>query len=293
MRVLLVEDDELLGDGIQAGLALNGFQVDWLRDGLQAQAAVAQADFDLLVLDLGLPHIDGLSVLRGMRERQIGLPCLILTARDAVGDRVAGLDAGADDYLVKPFALEGVARLTGLLNQLLRLAQLEHGGLPRTDDIDPLRCCTQLCEELAAQVGPRGPRLKVEGRAARLAATHEASLRMALSNLLHNAIAHSPADGEICLRLHEDAGLLRLCVLDQGPGLPPEAGELVVQRFYRAPGASGSGSGLGLAIVERIACLLGGRLLLSTPADGRGLCACLELPRAADGQSGASASRRA
>lgn len=132
MRVLLVEDDELLGDGIQAGLILNGFTVEWLRDGAQAMVAVEDESFDLLVLDLGLPRMDGLRVLKNMRDNGSNLPCLVITARDAVGDRVAGLDAGADDYLPKPFALEELAaRLRALYRRppVARSANPSHGDL--------------------------------------------------------------------------------------------------------------------------------------------------------------------
>ena len=119
MRVLLVEDDALLGAGVRAGLAQAAFTVDWVGDGVAAEAALAAHDYEALVLDLGLPKRDGLAVLRSLRGRGAQLPVLILTARDAVADRVAGLDAGADDYLVKPFEL---AELQARLRALLRRA---------------------------------------------------------------------------------------------------------------------------------------------------------------------------
>lgn len=115
MRVLLVEDDELLGSAVQAGLDQAGYTVDWLRDGRQAANALQDDEPDLLVLDLGLPGKDGLTVLRELRARESALPVLILTARDMVEDRIAGLDVGADDYLVKPFDLgELSARLRAI-----------------------------------------------------------------------------------------------------------------------------------------------------------------------------------
>ena len=115
MRVLLVEDDPLLGDGVQAGLQDMGHTVDWVRDGVAAEEALAAGAFDLLVLDLGLPRQDGLTVLRKLRRGGSALPVLVLTARDTVADRVTGLDAGADDYLVKPFDLEELgARLRAI-----------------------------------------------------------------------------------------------------------------------------------------------------------------------------------
>ena len=119
MRLLLVEDDALLGEGLLDGLTEAGFLVDWLRDGQSAITALqTQHSFDLMVLDIGLPVLDGLAVLRWLRGQKITLPVLLLTARDAIDDRVAGLNAGADDYLIKPFALtELVARLRVLLRR--------------------------------------------------------------------------------------------------------------------------------------------------------------------------------
>ncbi len=115
MRVLLVEDDALLGDGIQAGLRQRGFVVDWVRDGVAADLALDGGDFAAVVLDIGLPRRSGLEVLARLRARGKAVPVLILTARDNVDDRIAGLDAGADDYLVKPFDLgELAARLRAL-----------------------------------------------------------------------------------------------------------------------------------------------------------------------------------
>lgn len=115
MRVLLVEDDELLGSAVQAGLEQSGYTVDWLRDGKLAANALRNEEPDLLVLDLGLPGKDGLTVLRELRARDSKLPVLILTARDMVEDRIEGLDVGADDYLVKPFDLgELTARLRAI-----------------------------------------------------------------------------------------------------------------------------------------------------------------------------------
>jgi DNA-binding response OmpR family regulator len=130
MRVLLVEDDQLLGSAVQAGLEQAGYTVDWLRDGRLAAAALADEEPDLLVLDLGLPGRDGLRVLAELRARGSDLPVLLLTARDTVDDRIAGLDAGADDYLVKPFDLgELSARLRAIARRRSgRAAPLIHHG---------------------------------------------------------------------------------------------------------------------------------------------------------------------
>jgi DNA-binding response OmpR family regulator len=118
MRILLAEDDPVLGDGLRTGLAQAGFTVDWVRDGAAAEHALVCEEFALLVLDLGLPGMDGLTVLRRLRQRGASLPVLILTARDATEVKVAGLDAGADDYLVKPIDLDELAaRVRALLRR--------------------------------------------------------------------------------------------------------------------------------------------------------------------------------
>ena len=109
MRILLVEDDELLGDGLAAGLRHCGYNVDWLRDGESAHAALTTDDYAALVLDLGLPRLDGMAVLRLLRAEGNAIPVLILTARDTTWDKVGGLDSGADDYLVKPVDLDELA----------------------------------------------------------------------------------------------------------------------------------------------------------------------------------------
>ncbi|MDP2693338.1 MAG: response regulator [Gallionella sp.] len=118
MRVLVVEDDALLGDAIQAGLKQSGYAVDWMKDGVSAEQALATEPYAAVVLDLGLPRLSGLEVLRRLRGRNIPIPVLILTAMDTVDDRIKGLDAGADDYLVKPFDMgELAARLRALIRR--------------------------------------------------------------------------------------------------------------------------------------------------------------------------------
>lgn len=115
MRILLIEDDELLGDGLRTGLVQYGYAVDWLKDGVAADQALKTENFDLVVLDLGLPKMSGISVLQNLRSRGLTMPVLILTARESIEDRVKGLDSGADDYLTKPFDLDELcARLRAL-----------------------------------------------------------------------------------------------------------------------------------------------------------------------------------
>ncbi len=115
MRILLVEDDELLGDGLRTGLIQYGYTVDWLKDGLSADQALKTENFEIVVLDLGLPKMPGITVLQNLRGRGQTMPVLILTARESINDRVKGLDSGADDYLTKPFDLDELcARLRAL-----------------------------------------------------------------------------------------------------------------------------------------------------------------------------------
>ena len=124
MRVLLVEDDPMVGESVRQGLRQDGFAVDWVNDGRAAELAVDNAVYDVMLLDLGLPKKEGLEVLRALRRRGNRIPVLIMTARDAVSDRVRGLDAGADDYLVKPFDLDELAaRIRALLRRQSGRAQ--------------------------------------------------------------------------------------------------------------------------------------------------------------------------
>ena len=132
MRVLVVEDDLQLGDALAAGLRQLGHVVDWLGSGVEADGALTGAQYDVMVLDLGLPGGDGMSWLERWRSRGLVLPVLILTARDGVGQRIAGLDAGADDYLVKPLTIDELAaRLRALVRRSSGRAQSvwRHGNL--------------------------------------------------------------------------------------------------------------------------------------------------------------------
>ena len=145
MRIWLAEDDPMLGDGLRAGLRQLGFQVDWVRDGLAAEHELATGDYAAAVLDLGLPLKDGLDVLQAARARKISTPVLVLTARDAVPDRIRGLDLGADDYVVKPVDLH---ELGARLRSLVRRA---HGQIQ-----DTLQCG-------ALQLDPAGRQVSLNG----------------------------------------------------------------------------------------------------------------------------------
>lgn len=118
MRLLLVEDDPVISDALQRSLTQSGYAVDLLSDGLQADAALAANSFDIVILDLGLPRMDGLTIVRRLRQRKNRVPVLILSARDSIQDKIDGLDCGADDFLPKPFELaELEARLRALLRR--------------------------------------------------------------------------------------------------------------------------------------------------------------------------------
>ena len=118
MRLLLVEDDAMIGEAVLDALRAEHYAVDWVRDGAMADSALRSENYDLVLLDLGLPKRDGLDVLRSLRARRSAVPVLVATARDAVGDRIAGLDAGADDYVVKPYDTEELlARIRALIRR--------------------------------------------------------------------------------------------------------------------------------------------------------------------------------
>lgn len=164
MRLLLVEDDEMLGEAVRTGIAQEGYAVDWLRDGPAARQALASDSFDLVVLDLGLPGCSGLEVLAHARAAGVETPVLILTAWDAVADRVAGLDAGADDYLTKPFDLEELAaRLRALGRRAGGRAEavLRHGPIA---------------------LDPAGRTVELDGAPVELSAKEFALLHMLLEN---------------------------------------------------------------------------------------------------------------
>lgn len=141
MRLLLVEDDPMIGAAVQNGLRQQGHSVDWVKDGRSAELALIDTVHELVLLDLGLPGKSGLELLAALRKRGLTLPVLVITARDSVADRVRGLDAGADDYLVKPFDLDELsARIRALMRRRSGRASpfIEHGELtlnPATHEV--------------------------------------------------------------------------------------------------------------------------------------------------------------
>lgn len=132
MRLLLVEDDEILGDGLKAGLSMEGYAVDWVKDGILADEALQSNLYELMVLDLNLPRMSGIRILEELRKRKDHTPVLILTAKDTLDDKVLGLDSGADDFVVKPCDLAEIcARLRALYrrNSEGKLPLIEHKGV--------------------------------------------------------------------------------------------------------------------------------------------------------------------
>jgi len=132
MRLLLVEDDEILGDGLVEGLKMEGYAVDWLTNGKLADEALKTNSYELVVLDLNLPDMEGLDILKALRARKDETPVMVLTAKDTVPDRVIGLDSGADDFVIKPFELDEVcARLRALArrNEGRSVPNIEYKGI--------------------------------------------------------------------------------------------------------------------------------------------------------------------
>lgn len=153
MRVLLVEDDPIVGDAVVQALRGGGYAVDWVRDGNTGDIALRGGEFDLVLLDLGLPKLPGVQLLKRLRERKNRVPVLILTAQGSVQDRVAGLDAGADDYLAKPFEL---AELEARVRALIRRS---HGS-----EVNCLQCGPLSFDTSARQAAIDGAALELSPR---------------------------------------------------------------------------------------------------------------------------------
>lgn len=296
--VLLVDDDAPIRRMLRRTLAAEGYDVAAVADGGAALAQVERSLPDLIVLDVALPGLDGLAVTRRLREKGLPVPILLLTARDALAERVAGLDAGADDYFVKPFEVDELTRREAQLLELLlrnagtvvtrELALDEVWGadaeagtnvvdrydllaLAREDAAAPAAARGEevALAELARTVAARdaGARVVVEPDAEHAAVQAEpVALERAVGNLVHNARTHGPQGGAITITigLSPDGTHARVTVADEGPGLVAEQARHAFERFWRGDGARAGGSGLGLAIARATAERHGG----SVGADG-------------------------
>lgn len=271
MRLLLVEDDSMIGASVQKGLRQDGFVVDWVRDGHAAELAAANGVYSLILLDLGLPKKDGLDVLATLRKRGDATPVLVLTARDAITDRVKGLDSGADDYLVKPFDLDELAaRIRALLRRQAGRAEpaLHHGELAREVIAEHMLLATSKNIDLGVA---RSEAVAVSG--------DREGLRVMLGNLVDNAVRYTPNGGKIDVSVFSEAEGAVIEVVDNGPGIAPEDRVRVFDRFFRSAGQEIPGSGLGLAIVKNIAERHHARVILTDGPGGRGLAASVVFPR--------------
>lgn len=203
MRILLVEDDELLGDGLAAGLRHCGYNVDWLQDGETARSALATEDYAAAVLDLGLPRLDGMSLLRGLRAGGNNIPILILTARDSTWDKVGGLDSGADDYLVKPVDLD---ELAARLRSLTRRASGHSKPLLKVREVE---------------LDPAARRVRLKGEPVEVSAKEFAILEMLMRNM-----------GKVISRAQLESALY-----GWGEGIESNAVEVYIHHLRRKLGA--------------------------------------------------------
>ena len=242
MHLLLVEDDPRLGDLVARLLGGERHLVERAASGNAALEMAEAPGLDAIVLDVGLPDISGLEVARRLRARGSVVPILMLTARDAVADWVAGLDSGADDYLTKPFAIE---ELSARVREALEAVAAD-AGVRLVLDLEPA---------------------PVHG--------DEARLRQLAGILVDNAIKHSPSGGRVTVTVRLGA---RLTVEDEGPGIDPAHLDKAFDRFWRAPGAPAGGTGLGLAIARWIAERHGGTIQAGNRVPGPGASFVVRVP---------------
>jgi len=282
MHLLIVEDDARLSRTLTRLLTADSHVVDaaaTARDGLDL--ALGDAGFEAIVLDVGLPDGDGLSVCRDIRRSGSTIPILMLTARDTMADRVDGLDADADDYLVKPMDRSGSSgdeaiadavaetdRMASLLDDLLVLARTDAEAFPMAIT------AMDLADEAAEAMDGLGTRATV--RSVELALDVAPTpmqgdpdrLRQLIVILVGNAIDHGASPGHIWLRARPDEHRVRLTVTDDGPGIAPADRNHVFERFWRGHRGGAEGSGLGLPIAEWIVAAHDGSIAVDERPDG-------------------------
>ncbi|MFP3891702.1 MAG: response regulator [Ralstonia sp.] len=274
MRILLIEDDRAIASGIHAGLTQAGHRVHAVHDGVFAAEQLNRQTHDLVILDLGLPGIDGMTLLSQYRARDRSTPVLILTARDSLQDKVDGLNAGADDYLLKPFEMLELVALAFDTGAEWVPRALAHGL------------------DLGFEAWPQEARSAAPLGAPVLA--NAVLLHEAIGNLLDNAVKYVPSGGRVTLRAGIDADAASrwwgvVSVEDNGPGIAADRREDVFQRFFRGDADhrpdQPPGSGLGLAIVHDIVRLHGGTVAIDDALardGGRVMRFVLRLPLVVD-----------
>ena len=263
MRVLVVDDEPALRSAVQRALALERYDVALAEDGRQALDRLAAEELDAVVLDIAMPHVDGLEVCRRMRQAGDRTPVLMLTARDAIDDRVAGLDAGADDYLVKPFALrELLARLRALLRRVET-----PGAAPA---LRRPRARSGLARRLARRAAHRAHAHRV--RAAGALPRPPAPGPHALADLRAGLGLRLRRDLQRSRRLHrlpaaQDRGGRRAAAAAHGPrrGLRAARAAVTLRRRLTLMSAVAQGSGLGLTIVRQVADAHGATVVTANP----------------------------
>jgi len=303
VRILVVDDEAAVRESLSRTLRFEGYDVDVAGDGVAAIDEVRRQEPDAVILDVMMPRLDGLEACRRWRADGLLLPVLMLTARDSVGDRVAGLDAGADDYLIKLFALqELLARLRALLRRSLVSAPatglLRFADLTLNPDTREVRRGERevrltrteftilevfLRHPRGAARPVRGPGVTFEVRAApSVISGRPVALERMVLNLLDNAAKWGPPTGTVHIELRGDADIAVLTVADAGPGIDPADLPHVFERFYRATAARAMpGSGLGLAIVAQTVAQHRGTVTAGRSATG-GALLTVRLPVSSD-----------
>jgi len=286
VRVLIVEDQPKLAALLARGLREEGHAADVAERGEDAAWMALAARYDAIVLDIMLPGIDGLETCRQLRLRGVWTPVLMLTARDAVGDRVIGLDAGADDYLTKPFSF---VVLLARIRALLRRGVTPRPASLSVDDLvlDPV-------DRVGILAAEKNIAIDVFLPPELTAYTDPNRARQMLFNLLTNAVKFTPKDGgRILVSGRAVNGGVELAVADSGIGIAPEDQEKIFDEFTqvdRGPSRSLDGTGLGLTLTRRLAALVGGSVRVDS-APGVGSTFTIWLPGLAAG--GATAERPA